>query len=133
LSRLLVVDDLPEICDVIATYLREQGHDVVTANHATTARRALELGSYDGFIVDLVLPGSSGLALAELAAAQAIPVLMISGDPGRMDDKNGQGGTGSAPRAFLRKPFHLAELGSAVRDLLRSGTGITTAPPAHGG
>jgi DNA-binding response OmpR family regulator len=67
LSRLLVVDDLPEICEVIATYLRELGHDVVTANHGTAARRALELGGYDAFIVDLVLPGLSGLALAELA------------------------------------------------------------------
>ena len=133
MPRLLVVDDLPEICEVIAAYLREQGHDVVIANHGTAARRALELGGFDALIVDLVLPGSSGLALAQIASSQAIPVLTISGDPGRFEDRNGPDGNGSAPHLFLHKPFHLAELGAAVRDLLRASAGPAAARPALGG
>ena len=118
MSRLMVVDDLPEICDVIATYLREEGHEVATATHGAAARQALEGESYDALIVDLVLPGASGLTLAQLAAARGIPVLMISGKPMTIDTKDGQ-----APSLFLQKPFHLAELGSAVRDLLNGRAG----------
>jgi hypothetical protein len=58
---------------------------------------------------------------------------MISGDPGRMDGANGQDGTSSKPHPVLHKPFRLVELGSAVRDLLSSGTGRAAATPAHGG
>jgi two-component system, OmpR family, response regulator len=126
MPRLLVVDDRPEICDVIAAYMREEGHDVAIANHGMAARNALQRERYDVLIVDLVLPGSSGLALAEIAAARATAVLMISGEPSMIEKM-----TVNAAHRFLQKPFHLAELGSAVRALLK--TRRAEVPPAHSG
>ena len=129
MPRLLVVDDLPEICDVIAAYLREQGHVVETANHGAQARHALEGGDYDAAIVDLVLPGSSGLALAQIASARAIPILLISGGPSTLGNMNGH-----APHLFLQKPFHLAELESAIHVLLSAGaSGSGDVPRAPAG
>ena len=122
-SRLLIVEDADDICEVVKTYLTDRGYVVTTANRGTAARRALERESFDGVIIDVVLPGVSGLDLAEIASARDIPVLLISGKPSSIEqlDRNSR-------HQFLKKPFHLDELGSALHALLNSSTVLANVP-----
>jgi DNA-binding response OmpR family regulator len=112
MAKVLVVDDREDICDIVGAYLKEEGHEVTVANHGVTARRALEIDRFDAVVIDVVLPGMSGLAVAEIADARGVPVLLISGEPKSIAELRGDG------RSFLQKPFHLAELGAAVRAML---------------
>lgn len=119
MPRLLIVDDRAEICEVIEIYLKELGHTVVTTSDGAWARSALERETFDGLIADVVLPGVSGLTIADAASARGIPVLLISGEPNTIEKLNRNG-----LHLFLQKPFHLEELGSALRALLSAGTGL---------
>jgi DNA-binding response OmpR family regulator len=115
MPRLLIVDDQFEICDVIGAYCHEEGYAVTTACDGISAQEQLEREEFDALIVDVVLADVSGFKLADLASARGIPVLMISGEPRTIDKLNESG-----RYLFLQKPFHLTELGSALRSLLTS-------------
>lgn len=112
MPRLLVVDDQPDIRDVIAAYLKQQGHVVIALGHDAAALRALESGAFDVMIIDVASCGAAGLRLAETAAENGIPVLVMSGEPLPIERRDRY--------RFLQKPFHLAALGSALRDLLHT-------------
>ena len=61
-GRILIVDDEPVVADVLGTLLRKEGHDVVTAPDAATARHLLESGgSWDSVLLDVMLPDADGL------------------------------------------------------------------------
>lgn len=120
MPRLLIVDDRHEICEVIAAFCAEQGYTSTTASDGTSANEALAREKFDCLIVDVVLPGVSGLTLAEFASSRGIPVLLISGEPKSIEQLNG-----NSPHLFLQKPFHLDELGSALRTLIREGAPAT--------
>ena len=115
MPRLLVVDDQQDIADVIAMYLSDEGHAVTTAGHGAAALAALERERFDGAIVDAVLPGASGLAVAAAASARGVPVLLMTGEPNSMERLDGEG-----RYPVLKKPFHLRELGAALRLLIDS-------------
>lgn len=113
MARLLVVDDQRDICDVIGAYLTQEGHEVAIACNGSEARRAVEDGKFDVVILDMLLPGARGTDLAEVAQARGIPVILISGDPTSLERRDGH-----CTYPVLGKPFRLAELGSALRELL---------------
>jgi DNA-binding response OmpR family regulator len=110
--RLLVVDDLAEICAVIADFCTEQGYTVTTANDGASAMAALEHERFDILIVDIQLHGDS-LALAKFARSNGTAVIVISGDP---DSIRRHDGHGSYP--FLQKPFRLTDLEAMLRDVI---------------
>ena len=79
--RLLIVDDEPEICDLLGRIGRESGYDVVTANHADEFKSALSAGEADVIVLDLTLPGTDGIELLNyLAEARTrARILIVSG------------------------------------------------------
>jgi two-component system, cell cycle sensor histidine kinase and response regulator CckA len=111
-ERVLIVDDEQAICDVLAASLRAEGYDVTTATSAAEAR-TLE-GPWDALLTDVVMPGTDGVTLAD--ELNAPHTLFMSGY-----DADGL----TAQEAhFLQKPFKLAELTRAMRQLLDEPVGV---------
>ena len=116
--RILLLDDNVEVRAVSAQQLRELGAEVVEGDDAVQGLAALQTGSFDILVSDIVMPGElDGLALAERVRARdpALPILLVSG--------YSESSAEAVRRGFriMRKPFALSELGEAVGGLLASG------------
>jgi response regulator RpfG family c-di-GMP phosphodiesterase len=115
--RVLLVDDDPALRTLLRTTFEGAAVDVVEAESAETAREQLRLDLPDVIVLDVNMPGTSGLELcAELkrdAATRDIPILVLTGSD--------EGTSGAAKRAgadaFLRKPFSPLELLSVAERL----------------
>ena len=81
-GMILVIDDNPTNCDLLARQLERQGYTVTAASNAQQALRLLQAVSYDLILLDMIMPGISGLdLLQQLKSTDAwrhIPVIMIS-------------------------------------------------------
>ena len=116
-GHILVVDDQQEICDVVEEYLTGEGYRVSTAHDGAGMRRALSLSSIDLVILDLMLPGEDGLALARaLRSESAIGIIILTGRGETVDRIIG---LEMGADDYLPKPFHLRELLARVKAVLR--------------
>ena len=117
----LVVEDDPETRDFVARALGEDGLEVRTASRAETARKLVRDGEVDLVVLDVGLPGASGLDLcAELRREESlVPILMLTA---RTDVASRVEGLEAGADDYLGKPFALAELRARVRALLRRGS-----------
>ncbi len=125
--RLLVVEDEPDLADVIARGLRRDGHAVDVALTLTEANLKLRSAGYDLAILDWNLPDGSGLELCRDLVSGDQPTL--EGDRPRIlmltardDIEDRVAGLDSGADDYLVKPFALAELSARVRALLRRDT-----------
>lgn len=107
-KRVLVVDDDPEIAELVAEVLESRGYAVATVASAEEALEAMGRNPFDLVISDLHLSGSSGAMLAGDIArewpALARRVILLTGDPSALD--------GDVP--YLQKPFAMDEILRAV-------------------
>jgi DNA-binding response OmpR family regulator len=118
--RLLLVEDERKVANFVARALRESSYDV---DIAETGERALEITShafYDAILLDVRLPGLSGIQVCkELRAAEIeTPILMLTAR-GLVDQR--VEGLDAGADDYLTKPFALAELRARVRALTRRG------------
>lgn len=125
--RLLVVEDEPDLADVIARGLRRDGHAVDIAGTATDADVKLRSSGYDLAVLDWNLPDGSGLELCRRLVSGDLPtlegerprILMLTA---RDDIEDRVAGLDSGADDYLVKPFAFAELSARVRALLRRET-----------
>jgi two-component system copper resistance phosphate regulon response regulator CusR len=125
--RLLVVEDEPDLADVIARGLRRDGHAVDVALTAGEADLKLRSAGYDLAVVDWNLPDGSGLQLCSDLVSGRQPtlegvrprVLMLTARDA-VEDR--VAGLDSGADDYLVKPFAFAELSARVRALLRRET-----------
>lgn len=119
--KVLVVEDNPELRQLVVERIRRLGYAVDDAPSGASALQKLSTESFDILFSDVVMPGGmSGYELGSraCAASPATKVLLTSGyDPEFASDLNG---TENAFR-LLRKPYKQAELAQALRDCLHSG------------
>jgi two-component system phosphate regulon response regulator OmpR len=116
-ARILVVDDDPALCELLFDYLGESGYMVTTAGDGIAMRRALAQGMPDAIVLDLMLPGEDGLALArELRTHSEVPILMLSA---RGEEIDRVVGLEVGADDYLAKPFSPRELLARLRALLR--------------
>jgi DNA-binding response OmpR family regulator len=118
--RLLLVEDERKVASFIARALRENSYAVDVAE---TGEKALELGtdvSYDAILLDVRLPGLSGVQVCRELRQQGIeaPVLMLTAR-GLVEQR--VEGLDAGADDYLTKPFVLAELLARVRALVRRG------------
>ena len=118
-KTVLLVDDEPEIRNMVGDFLRTLGHEVLLAgdaNEAVEQARAYK-GHIDLLITDVVMPQMDGFELAlRLREDQAdLPVLVMSGFTGGALRKRGRQ-LGEVP--FLSKPFSLRQLESSLKSML---------------
>jgi len=119
-DHLLVVDDDPDLRDLLARYLGEQGFRVSTVadGAAMDAFMARELP--DLVILDLMLPGEDGLSIARrLRAKCQIPIIMLSA---RGEEVDRIVGLEVGADDYLPKPFNPRELLARIRAVLRRPT-----------
>ncbi len=117
---LLIVDDHPELLDLVSRALRRDGHVVVEAPNLEAARAELRLREPDQIILDVALPDGSGLDLCrELRRAGCqVPILLLTAH-GEVPQR--VAGLDAGGDDFLAKPFAVAELRARVRALGRRG------------
>ncbi|HEU4319289.1 MAG TPA: response regulator transcription factor [Acidimicrobiia bacterium] len=125
--RLLVVEDEPDLADVIARGLRRDGHAVDVANRVSEADVKLRSAGYDLVVLDWNLPDGSGLQMCRDLISGDLPtlegdrpkILMLTA---RDDVEDRVAGLDSGADDYLVKPFAFAELSARVRALIRRDT-----------
>ncbi|MBK6917424.1 MAG: response regulator transcription factor [Deltaproteobacteria bacterium] len=128
--NVVVIDDDPELCTLLATALGREGHTVRTAGSLATGREQLEEIGIDVVVLDLGLPDGDGLQLCrELrATGRPIGILVLSAAgavTARVD------GLDAGADDYLVKPFAVAELRARVRALSRRAVRSAAAPPCR--
>jgi DNA-binding response OmpR family regulator len=130
MSRVLVVEDEQHIADGLRFNLEAEGYDVGVVGDGSHAIELLlaERTRFDAVILDVMLPGKDGFAVAAAlrAAGQFIPILMLTAR-GRPEDvlKGFEAGADD----YLPKPFDLSILMARVHGLLRRGRWTQQQPP----
>ncbi len=115
----LVVDDDPDLRELLCTYLGANGFEVQTASDGVAMRAAIAQGAPDAIVLDLMLPGEDGLSLTRaLRTHMAVPILMLSARGEEMDRVIG---LEVGADDYLAKPFGPRELLARLRALLRRG------------
>lgn len=115
--HVLVVDDDDRIRDLVARYLTENGFVVATAADAGDARQVLAAYSFDALVVDVMMPGETGLEFTRaLRMTTDIPVLLLTA-LGESDDRINGLETGADD--YLPKPFEPRELVLRLQAILR--------------
>ena len=116
--HVLVVDDDQKIRDLLARYLIEQGFRVSTAADAACARSAMRGLAFDLILLDVMMPGQSGLDFArELKGTSPIPICMLTAKAEADDKIEGL----EVADEYITKPFEPRELLLRLRNLLRRG------------
>jgi CheY-like chemotaxis protein len=113
MPRILVADDNRQLVEMLRATLEDAGFDVVTAYSGLAAASLVEREDVDLLILDVLMPGMSGDAVAELLhqLKPELPVLLMTGDSGDLYAQ-----AVGLPR--LHKPFTQQQLLQAVGGLL---------------
>jgi two-component system OmpR family response regulator len=116
-SHLLIVDDDVEVLDLLQKFLRQHGYEVDVACDGNALWQALERRVPDLVILDVMLPGDSGLVLCQrLLADYKVAVIMLTA-MGELSDR--VVGLELGADDYLTKPFAARELLARVRAVLR--------------
>ena len=120
MSHILVVEDESAIAELVSINLRHAGFEVTIAGTAEQAQAAVDGVLPDLIILDWMLPGQSGVALAKRWRAEArtreLPVIMLTA---RADEADKITGLDAGADDYLTKPFSTNELMARIRALLR--------------
>ena len=117
-GRILVVDDEPNIVDVVAMALRFQGFEVDTAGTGREALAAVERFRPQVMVLDVMLPDMEGFEVAERLGAQRghVPIIFLTARDATEDKLRGLSIGGDD---YVTKPFSLEELVARIRVILR--------------
>ena len=116
--KILVIEDEPGMRDSMVQSLQQEQYIVETAIDFYTAQEKLYVYEYDCILLDIGLPGGSGLALLEeLKMQNKTEGVIIVSARDSLDDK--VKGLNLGADDYLAKPFHLAELHARVKSVLR--------------
>ena len=128
-AKILVVDDEPNIREVVGLYLRRDGHAVVSAADGEEALEVYRRTRPDLVVLDLMLPKVSGLEVCRrIQAERRVPLIMLTA---RGEEEDRIVGLGLGADDYVIKPFSPRELAARVGAVLRR-TGETPEPAAGG-
>ncbi|MEJ8545156.1 response regulator transcription factor [Brevibacillus borstelensis] len=117
MSTILIVDDEPQIVEILSSYLQKEGYHVVTAASGTEVLEWTHSTGIDLVVLDLMLPDISGEEVCgRIRRESRVPILMLtakSGEPDRI------AGLELGADDYLVKPFSPRELVARIRAILR--------------
>ena len=118
--HLLVVDDDTRIRNLLKQYLTENGFRITVAGSADEARRQLSGLDFDLLILDVMMPGESGVELTRsLREQKAVPILMLTA---LSETDSRIAGLEAGADDYLPKPFDPRELILRINNILRRGS-----------
>ena len=127
--HLLIVDDDDRIRELLKEYLARDGYRVAGAAHAAAARRLMELIEFDLVVLDIMMPGESGLDLTTWVRSKAdtsrTPVLLLTAR-GEANDRIE--GLSRGADDYMTKPFDPRELALRIEAILRRTGGKPMSP-----
>ena len=116
-EHLLIVDDDPEICELLQGYLQRNGYTVSVVGDGNGMWRVLERERIDLVVLDVMLPGDDGLTLCrQVRASSDLPVIMLTA---LGEDTERIIGLEMGADDYLAKPFNPRELLARIRGVLR--------------
>jgi DNA-binding response OmpR family regulator len=116
--KILLIEDEKSLSDSILSYLREEGHTCELASDFSSAGMKTDIYAYDCVVVDITLPGGSGLdIIADLKKKGSEAGIIIISAKNSLDDK--VEGLDLGADDYLTKPFHLSELNSRIKSIIR--------------
>ena len=116
--KILVIEDELALCETMVAYLEEEGYRCEQAGTVELGSEKVNLYEYDCMLVDIGLPDGSGLSLIkELKKCHPETGIIIISAKNSLDDKIS--GLDLGADDYLTKPFHLPELNSRIKSLLR--------------
>ena len=119
-SRILVVDDDPDIREVMAEFLKDMGHQVITAEDGLSGLNMAIRQSPDLIILDIDMPGLSGIDICrELRLTEQTRLTPIIIQTGFNDDSTLLAGLEAGCDEFINKPPNIPVLRARVNSLLR--------------
>jgi DNA-binding response OmpR family regulator len=117
MPTILVVDDEPIVRDVVVRYLERDGFTALEAGDGDTARELIERHAPELVVLDVMLPGTDGLALCRWIRERSdLPVIMLTA---RGDEADRIVGLELGADDYVTKPFSPRELAVRVRSVLR--------------
>ncbi|MET0060982.1 MAG: phosphate regulon transcriptional regulator PhoB [Candidatus Thiodiazotropha endolucinida] len=127
MQRILMVEDEPEVREMIRFILEPKGYQVDEADNAQDARRLLSQRGYDLILMDWMLPGRSGLDLTrelrQMARSNTPPVILLTA---RSEESDKVKGLESGADDYITKPFSPREMLARIKAVLRRNRGDQT-------
>jgi DNA-binding response OmpR family regulator len=116
--KILLIEDEKALSDSILSYLREEGYTCELATDYKNAGLKVDIYNYDCVVVDITLPGGSGLdIISDLKKKGSEAGIIIISAKNSLDDKIA--GLDLGADDYLTKPFHLSELNSRIKSIIR--------------
>jgi DNA-binding response OmpR family regulator len=117
-ARILVVDDEPQICQLVRLYLEREGYEVRTCGDGDAALQEVSAWSPDLMVLDLLLPGTSGQEVCRRLRERGdrLPIIMLTA---RSTEQDKLAGLRGGADDYVTKPFSPAELAARVGAVLR--------------
>lgn len=126
-EKILVIEDEPDIAKLVSYNLAQERFRVVTAGDGEQALRIIEREKPDLVVLDLMLPGLSGIELCKILRGRAdtskLPILMLTAKAGEADRVLG---LELGADDYLAKPFSPREMVARVRAILRRANGVAS-------
>lgn len=123
--KILVVEDEPDILEVIHYNLQREGHKVIRCRNGEEALSQIQTENPDLIILDLMLPGMDGVevcrAVKSNPVTQAIPIIMITA---KSEESDIVLGLGIGADDYITKPFSPRELIARVKVVIRRATAV---------
>ena len=117
MSRILVIDDDIELCELLTDYLTPEGFEVETVSDSPAGLAKAVAGHYALVVLDVMMPGLSGFeVLRQLREKSRVPVIMLTA---RGDDVDRIVGLEMGADDYLPKPFNPRELVARIRAIQR--------------
>lgn len=118
-AHLLVVDDDTRIRNLLKQFLSENGYRITVAGTAQEARRKLEGLDFDLIVLDVMMPGETGVQLTQsLRETKSVPILMLTA---LSETDSRVTGLQAGADDYLPKPFDPRELLLRIANILRRG------------
>ena len=132
--RVLVVEDEPNICELVCLHLRHEGYTCEGVGDGRSALARAEADRFDLLVVDVMIPGLDGLSLCRAVRNGSlnhdVPILILTA---RREEADKVVGLESGADDYLTKPFGVRELVARARALLRRPRQpAAAAPPGDG-
>lgn len=124
---ILVVDDEPDLLELVAYNLRQAGHEVLTASDGVRALEMVRARAPDVIVLDVMMPGLSGLEVARRLRSQtgtaSIPIVMLTA---RAEERHEIEGLQAGADDYVTKPFSMQVLLARVHAVARrAGPGVS--------